>query len=111
MALPRTHTLDNAQRLATPPARKELVAWMQDAVMEINPVLSREQVLEGASLIHELGFDSLSLESLMAQVKSRVPGIDLKPWYVRPARQGEDTIASLVDFLMEALSPVEGVPP
>lgn len=101
--------LDGEQGLATATARNELAAWVRNAVMDINPVLSREQVLEEASLVHELGFDSLALESLIAQVKSRVPGIDLTPWYVRAARQGHDTIASLVDFLMEARSrPAEG---
>jgi hypothetical protein len=103
--------LSREQGLALATARNEHVAWLQDAVMEINPVLSREQVLEGASLVHDLGFDSLALESLMAQVKSRVPGLDMTPWYVRAARQGQDTIASLVDFLMEAWNrPVEGDP-
>jgi hypothetical protein len=111
MAPPRTHTLDSEQELAMATPRNELVAWLRNAVMEINPGLSGEQVLEEASLIHDLGFDSLSLESLLAQVKSRVPGIDLTPWYVRAARQGQDTIASLVDFLMEAANrPVEGDP-
>ncbi|WP_224247187.1 hypothetical protein [Hyalangium gracile] len=101
----RTEKLEIEPRQSTPMAREELVAWMQHAVLEIHPVLSLEQVLEESSLVHDLGFDSLSLESLMAMVKSRVPGVDLTPWYVRAAQHGQDTIASLVDFLLEARPP------
>ncbi|WP_224367737.1 acyl carrier protein [Hyalangium versicolor] len=95
------HRLEPAPRRGPALDRDELVAWMQDAIREIRLDLSREQVEEEASLVHDLGFDSLALEGLMARVKARFPSVDLTPWYMRAAQHGQDSLATLVDFLLQ----------
>jgi hypothetical protein len=80
--------------------RDELESWLKRTILELQDSLSGEQVVPSASLFHDLGFDSLTFEKLIARVEASLVHKDLTPWYARAARGGEDTVGSLIDFLL-----------
>jgi hypothetical protein len=97
----RGHAMVNG----TSATREEIFTWLRSALVRVDDRLSVEAVVDGASLVHDLGLDSLRLEELVALIKREVTGADLTPWYVRAARDGEDTVAGLLDFLVEGALP------
>jgi hypothetical protein len=67
----------------------------------VHPALEVDALAEGASLVYDLGLDSLRLEELAALVKRELSSADLTPWYVR-ASGGHDSVGELVDFLLRS---------
>jgi aryl carrier-like protein len=82
--------------------RAPIFAWLRASLLAIDDSLRADMIVEGASLMTDLGLDSLRLEELVARIKTERPELDLTPWYVRAARSGQDTVGSLVDFLVVA---------
>jgi Phosphopantetheine attachment site len=80
--------------------RDELESWLKRTILELQDSLSIDQVVPSASLFHDLGFDSLTFEKLIARVEASLADQDLTPWYARAARGGEDTVGSLLEFLL-----------
>jgi acyl carrier protein len=80
--------------------RAEIEDWLRHTIVELQEGLSSEQVVASASLFQDLGFDSLAFERLVAQVETTALSRDLSPWYFQAARHGEDTVGSLIDFLL-----------
>jgi hypothetical protein len=80
--------------------REEIEDWLRKTIVEQQEGISTEQVVPSASLFQDLGFDSLAFERLLATLESTGFARDLSGWYFRAARHGEDTIGSLIDFLV-----------
>lgn len=80
--------------------REPVFSWLCSSLLAIDDRLRAEMVVEGASLMTDLGLDSLGLEELVAQIKTERPELDLTPWYVRASQDGQDTVGSLIDFLL-----------
>jgi len=81
--------------------RQEVEDWLTQTILELQDGLGREHVVASASLFRDLGFDSLTFEKLVGMIESSALSCDLTPWYFRAARYGEDTIGSLIEFLLE----------
>jgi acyl carrier protein len=54
---------------------------------------------DDASLVDDLGLDSLDLAELSAAIRDRYDDIDLTDWYIASSKSGHDTLASLVDYI------------
>jgi len=80
--------------------RDELEDWLKSLILHVQDGLTRDQVVPSASLFQDLGFDSLTLEKLVATIESTEFGKDVTQWYVRAASHGEDTFGSLIEFLI-----------
>ena len=81
--------------------RQEVEDWLTQTILELQDGLAREHVVASASLFRDLGFDSLAFEKLVGLIESSALSCDLTPWYFRAARYGEDTVGSLLEFLLE----------
>jgi hypothetical protein len=81
--------------------REQLFVWLRSALMRVDRNLPAEAIVESSSLVYDLGLDSLRLEEVIALIKHEVSDTDLTPWYARAARGGQDTVAGLLDFLVE----------
>ena len=81
--------------------REDVEAWLRRTILELQEGLSSEQIVDSASLFQDLGFDSLAFEKLVGIIESTALNRDLTQWYFRAARHGEDTIGSLIEFLLE----------
>jgi hypothetical protein len=81
-------------------SREEIESWLRLTILQVQDGLSSDQVVASASLFQDLGFDSLTFEKLVGTIESAVLGKDLTPWYVRAASHGEDTLGSLIEFLI-----------
>lgn len=82
---------------------QEVSAAIALASQDVRP----EDVRPEASLIEDMGMDSMRLSALFAEIKRRFGQIDLTRWYVSAARHGADTVGGLVEYLDRA---VEGAP-
>jgi hypothetical protein len=74
---------------------------MQSALLRVDSTLPADAIVRDASLVYDLGLDSLRLEAVVALIKRELSDTDLTPWYVRAAHEGQDTVGGLVDFLAE----------
>jgi hypothetical protein len=81
--------------------REQVEEWLTQTILEISDGLAREQIVASASLFRDLGFDSLAFEKLVGLIETSALSRDLTQWYFRAARHGEDTIGSLIDFLLD----------
>jgi acyl carrier protein len=79
--------------------RTDIEGWLVRTILEMQEGLTESQVTPSASLFHDLGFDSLALERLAAEIDVALKVSDLALWYARALSHGEDTLGSLVDFL------------
>jgi hypothetical protein len=79
--------------------REILLGWLRDALLRLDPALAVETVVDDASLVYDLGMDSIRIEELVALIKKELSSADLTLWYVR-ASEGHDTVGALLDFLM-----------
>jgi hypothetical protein len=80
-------------------ARTDIEGWLTRTILEMQDGLTEGQVTSSASLFHDLGFDSLALEKLAAEIDVALKVSDLAVWYARALSDGEDSFGSLVDFL------------
>lgn len=81
--------------------RQEILQIVYKLILETNSALTVRDVAESASLMSDLGMDSFCLESLISRTREEVADIEFTPWYVRAARHGQDTVSSLVDYVVE----------
>ena len=81
--------------------REDVELWLKGTILELQDGLAIEQIVSSASLFQDLGFDSLAFEKLAGIIESTVLKRDLTQWYYRVVRHGEDTVGSLLDFLLE----------
>jgi hypothetical protein len=81
--------------------RDDVEDWLRRTILELQDGLELEQVVASASLFQDLGFDSLAFEKLVGIIESAELKRDLTQWYFRAARYGEDTVGSLIEFLLE----------
>ncbi len=84
--------------------RPQILSFVRQSILSINPDLSPDDISESSSLTQDLSFDSLRLEALIASLKEELCNLEFTPWYVRASRRGQDTIGSLVDFIQERQS-------
>ena len=83
-------------------SREDLESWLSTTVLELQDGLAGDQVIASASLVYDLGFDSLALEGLAAAIESAPSVDDLAPWYSQALSDGDDSVRGLVDFLVAA---------
>jgi acyl carrier protein len=88
--------------------KEEVFLKVREAAVRSNRDLTPASVHHGASLVLDLGMDSLHLVSFIGELKSQFGDIDMTGWYVLTARAGGDTVSGLVDFLCQALPKVSG---
>jgi len=85
-------------------SRQELLDRVRNLLLTLNgQVDAYDDLSESASLIQDLGLDSFALESLFSSIRDEILDVEFTPWFVRASRRGEDTVASLVDYVMEQL--------
>ena len=82
--------------------REDVELWLKRTILELQDGLKMEQVIASASLFQDLGFDSLAFEKLVGIIESTELKRDITQWYFRAARYGEDTVGSLIEFLLES---------
>ncbi|WP_224245110.1 hypothetical protein [Hyalangium gracile] len=68
----------------------------------MDPQLDLSAIAPGASLSQQLGLDSLRLATLFDRIRQDNAGINLLPWFMNAARQGGDSLESLVTFMVKA---------
>jgi len=85
--------------------RQELLDRIRILLVRLNGSLDADMDLpESASLVQDLGLDSFALESLFSSIRDQVLDCEFTPWFVCACRRGEDTVASLVDYLLMQLN-------
>ena len=82
--------------------RSQVFSFIRQSISSINQEVGLDDVSESCSLTQDLGFDSLRLEMLITSIKDGLLDTEFTPWYVRASRRGEDTISSLIDFILRA---------
>jgi acyl carrier protein len=87
-------------------SREQLESWLRETLMELEESLSSEQIVASASLFQDLGLDSLGLERLLDAIEKVTAHRDLSLWYANTAESGDDTLQSLMDFLLGDVAPV-----
>jgi acyl carrier protein len=69
------------------------------AISRANKDIQPELIRAEASLVEDLGFDSMRLAALFSDIKANFGIKDMTAWYVSAARDGADTVHGLVTFL------------
>lgn len=82
--------------------RDDVENWLKQTILELQDGLEFEQIVPSASLFQDLGFDSLAFEKLVGLIETTALKRDLTPWYFGAARHGDDTVGSLLEFLLSA---------
>ncbi|HEU4408387.1 MAG TPA: acyl carrier protein [Polyangiaceae bacterium] len=81
-----------------------IFAQVTEAIVRSNRDVAHATIHADASLVADLGMDSMRLAALIGELKARFGDVDLTGWYVTTARHGADTVRGLVDFLCRALA-------
>jgi len=61
------------------------------------------------SLTADLGFDSMQLMQFFAGIENYYPKVRLEEWFLEQSQEGQDTIASLHDFISKKNSSPEAI--
>lgn len=91
--------------------RSHVFSFVRQIISSISQEVGPDDVKESSSLTQDLGFDSLRLEMLITSIKDGLLDTEFTPWYVRASRRGEDTVASLIDFILRASAGPDGKQP
>lgn len=82
--------------------REEIGARVAAVILSLGRDIQAEDLRPEASLVNNLALDSLAIEGLITALKAEIADVDFIPWYVTASRSGQDTLASLIDFLCAA---------
>ncbi|WP_224242313.1 hypothetical protein [Hyalangium gracile] len=83
--------------------RQKTLDHVRRIILDSRPGLHPSRVTEAASLTGDLDLTPSHLDSLMSRLQTEVTGEGraFTPWFIRALRPGQDTVGSLVDFLLE----------
>lgn len=82
--------------------RQKTLDHVRLLILESHPALHPSRITEAASLTHDLDLDPCKLGKLLWQLHSDESVVSFMPWYTQAVRPGQDTVGSLVDFLLES---------
>lgn len=94
-----TAGISRQERHATALDAEEIFLKVREALVRSNRELAPTLVHKDASLVNDLGMDSMRLAALVAEIKAAFGDVDMTGWYVTTARRGADTVSGLVEFL------------
>ncbi len=89
--------------------RDEIRIEVTRRILAIDRKLRADDVRDDASLVDNLGLDSLDLAELSVSIREAYDDLDLTDWYISSSSSGRDTIGSLVDFIDSRTEPLAAV--
>ena len=80
-------------------SQQGILEFIKQIVVQVNDGVHPDEIHNGASLVADLGMDSMKLASLVAEIKNHFGNVDLTEWFIAAARDGTDTVWHLAEFL------------